>query len=573
MSKTPEKQIVLTEEVKNQAQIQMMKTGDGSIGLNICHMIQSRFRVLYLQTAEERRAIEFFTYLANFRGATFWQWDCDRGLLDARTKKQETASNAEVHSEPTALLAYIIEKAKFDHQQIDAGRTTDEKIILLLDFHEFLEVPQVQRKIKEFSDEVSQITLVIVSPVFTCPPTLEKYVTLLDFPVPSKAELKTALGNLLADGNLRKKLPTLVTQAEKEEEELIQAVSGLSITEAENAFAMSIVKEKKFNIKTILNEKRQTIRKSGVLEYCTPRFTMDQVGGLGYLKEWLVTRKLAFKEDAREFGLPAPKGVLILSPPGCGKSMICSAIASMYEMPYLKMDFGSIFSAYVGDSEKNLRLALKMAEAISPAVLQLDEIEKAIGGGASSNQTDGGVTGRVIGTTLTWMQDKVHPVFIVATANSIKGIPPEFMRAGRFDEIFFIDLPGIHERMEIASAILIKKGRNPEEFDTAKIANKCPNYTAVEIEKGIDNALFVAFAENKRKLTTDDILEQLSLFHPLYDSRKEEIEEIRKWALGDNGKGGRAVLANSVNDSVASPNAKPGKRVLDVETFVNQLEI
>ena len=205
-------------------------------------------------------------------------------------------------------------------------------------------------------------------------------------------------------------------------------------------------------------------------------------------------RKLAFKEDAAQFGLPAPKGVLLVGCPGTGKSMTCDALATIYDMPLLRLDFGAIFSSHVGESEANVRRCLATAEAISPAILWIDEVEKGISGVASSNQSDGGTTSRVFGTLLTWMQDKNAPVFVICTANDVLGIPPEFMRAGRFDEIFFLDLPDEDQRVEVAEKLILRKKRDPKNFDLLAIAKASVNYSPAEIEKGIDNALFVGYS-------------------------------------------------------------------------------
>lgn len=228
-----------------------------------------------------------------------------------------------------------------------------------------------------------------------------------------------------------------------------------------------------------------------------------------------------------------------------GKSLTCEALASYYEMPLLRLDLGAIFAAHVGESEANIRLAIKTAEAVAPTILWLDEIEKGIGGVQSSNQTDGGVTNRVFGTLLTWLQEKENPVFVAATANNVLGIPPEFMRAGRFDEIFFLDLPDADQRFDITEKLFLKKKRDPKNFDIQKIVDASDHYSPVEIEKAINNALFVAFADGKRELNSDDIASELGKFQPLYNSRKEDIENMRTWALGGEGNGGRARLANS----------------------------
>lgn len=251
-----------------------------------------------------------------------------------------------------------------------------------------------------------------------------------------------------------------------------------------------------------------------------------------------------------------------------GKSMTCDALASYYNMPLLRLDVGSIFSSLVGESEQNMRNVVKISEAIAPCILWIDEIEKGIGGVKSSNQTDSGVTSRVFGTLLTWMQEKLAPVFVVCTGNNTCDIPAEFMRAGRFDEIFFVDLPSTEQREEVIECILLRKKRNPEEFDIKTIASQCENYSPAEIEKVINNALFVAYSDNKRPLETKDILGEIGKFQPLYNTKREDIEHMRKWALGEDGVGGRAVLANSPkSQSIAKPVINSARRKLDIEEF------
>lgn len=549
---------------REKAKKRMLSTGDGSIGKDINHMIQSRFKIIYVRTQEEKRVIDFFRDLSVYRGADLYQWDCDRGLLNSETKKQISSEDSEVHDNPTAVLAHIVDHAQKQSKLIFQKKHTDETIYMLLDFHIFLDgIPQIERKLKEFCDVVSSCVIVVVSPVFNCPPTLEKELTLVDFPVPSYNEIKESLLTIAKE--ISNKLPHAYKQAKEQEEDLVKAASGLTLTEAGNAFAMTIVRDRKFVIQTILDEKKQMIRKGGILEYRDSLFTMDDLGGLDTLKDWLKLRRLAFREDARQFGLPAPKGLLIIGIPGTGKSMACDALADLYQMPLLRLDFGAIFSAHVGESEQNIRQCLQTAEAISPSILWIDEVEKGIGGVESSNATDGGVTSRVFGTMLTWMQDKREPVFVVCTANNIAGIPPEFMRAGRFDEIFFIDLPNEEQREEVVEKLLSRKNRNPEEFDIDAIVSASVNYTPVEIEKGIDNALFVAYADGKRKVYTEDVVTQLGLFHPLYNSRREDIQRMREWALGKDGVGGRAVLANSRSPDDQTQAVSDVNRMIDLD--------
>jgi SpoVK/Ycf46/Vps4 family AAA+-type ATPase len=442
----------------------------------------------------------------------------------------------------------VVDQARVDNQVMrdKKSRARNGYIYVFYDLHHFMHdrgVPKIERMLKEFSSIPSACTIVIVSHAFICPPGLRSETTVIDFPYPSKNELRRSLQAIVRDIPIQ--FPAALKSAQTREEDLLNAVSGLTLNEAENAFAKTLVKHKDFNIQTILDEKKQLIRKNGILECRDPRFHFEQIGGLEALKQWLQLRKEAFTEDATKFGLDCPKGLLLVGTPGCGKSMTCDALASYYEMPLLRLDMGAIFSSLVGESEQNMRNVIKIAEAVAPAVLWVDEVEKGIGGVKSSNLTDSGVTNRVFGTLLTWMQEKTVPVFVVCTANSVMDIPPEFMRAGRVDEIFFVDLPDSQQRYEVVECLLLRKRRNPDEFNIAEIVKASENYSPAEIEKGIGNALFTAFADARREPTTKDVVEELGKFQPLYNSRREDIDAMRRWALGEGGSGGRAVLANA----------------------------
>lgn len=557
-------EILLTDTIIEEAREKCMKTGDGRVGPKINYMLKSRFQILYIRTPEELRVIKFFQNLSKFRGIDLFQWDVDRGLLVSSTKEQVVSEDSEVNDGVApAILAHIIDHATKHNSMINKKKKPKEVVYLLLDYHMFLGGdPTVDRKLKEFTEIVSAITIVIIAPVLVCPPTLDKTITLIDFPVPSYSEIKSVLDEMSAD--VVKYCPQAVKEVSENEEELIKAVSGLTIPEAENAFAMSIVSKQSFDIPTILDEKKQMIQKGGILQYYEPRFTFDDVGGLDTLKDWLDLRRLAFKQDATEFGLSMPKGILIFGIPGSGKSLVCEALASAYEMPLLRLDFGAVFSSHVGESEQNIRQVLQVSGSISPCILWIDEVEKGIGGVESSNATDGGVTSRVFGTMLTWMQDKTDPVFVVCTANNVLSLPPEFMRAGRFDEIFFIDLPNDEQREEVIEKLLGRKKRDAYQFDLDLIVSASENYTPVEIEKGINNALFVAYANGKREVVTSDIVNELKKFPPLYNSRHEEIQAMREWSLGKEGKGGRAILANSrhrLNTSSQISSPEPQKDI------------
>jgi SpoVK/Ycf46/Vps4 family AAA+-type ATPase len=276
-------------------------------------------------------------------------------------------------------------------------------------------------------------------------------------------------------------------------------------------------------------EKKKLIRKSGLLEYYDFSESIDSVGGLDKLKDWLKQRGMAFTQKARDFGLPEPKGMLLLGVQGCGKSLAAKAASSLWRLPLLKLDMGKIFDAYLGSSEKNIREAIKIAEALSPNILWLDEIDKAFSGMGSKQSGDFGVSARVLGTFLTWMQEKTSPVFVLATANNIENLPPELLRKGRFDEIFFVDLPTDDERNNIFKIHFNKRKRNPDSFNIPGLVEKTKGFTGAEIEQLIISGLYRAFAED-REIEDKDIFNEIEETVPLSVTYKEHIASLRKWA-------------------------------------------
>jgi len=248
------------------------------------------------------------------------------------------------------------------------------------------------------------------------------------------------------------------------------------------------------------------------------------------LKEWMGQRTSSFNEEAKRYGLPEPKGILLLGVQGCGKSLIAKSIASLWKLPLLRLDVGKIFAGIVGSSEENMRKAIRVAESVAPCILWIDELEKGFSGTQSSGQSDGGTTSRVFGTFLTWMQDKKAATFVVATSNDVTALPPELLRKGRFDEIFFIDLPSAEERMAIFNIHLRKRKRNPDDFDLARLAAATPGFSGAEIEACVVDALYDAFDDDGKELTTDSIVQAAHHTVPLSMTMRERIEDLREWA-------------------------------------------
>jgi SpoVK/Ycf46/Vps4 family AAA+-type ATPase len=317
-------------------------------------------------------------------------------------------------------------------------------------------------------------------------------------------------------------------------ERLLQAALGLTLGEAENVFAKIIVKEERLSgedVNEVFAEKQQIIRKSGLLEYYATNENFSNVGGMGVLKDWLDKRSLAFSAEARAFGLPPPKGILMLGVQGCGKSLCAKAVSTQWQLPLLRFDMGRMFGSLVGSSEENVRRAIAVAESVAPAVLWVDEIDKAFAGSQGSGATDGGTTARVFGTFLTWLSEKTAPVFVVATANDISQLPPELLRKGRLDEIFFVDLPGEEERAEVFRIHITKRGREAAEFDIADLASRTRDFSGAEIEEVINSALYDAFYD-KAQLRTEHILKAVAETVPLAKTMDEQIGRLRSWAEG-----------------------------------------
>jgi SpoVK/Ycf46/Vps4 family AAA+-type ATPase len=359
---------------------------------------------------------------------------------------------------------------------------------------------------------------------------LEKEITVLTFPLPSREDLGALLDGIIAE--IQPQVAIDMDQGGRQR--LLQAALGLTLGEAENVFAKIIVKNQKLtgdDVNDVFAEKQQIIRKNGLLEYCTTAETFSNIGGLAVLKDWLDKRAAAFTDEARAFGLPAPKGILLLGVQGCGKSLCAKAVSTQWRLPLLRFDMGRMFGSLIGSSEENVRRAIGVAESVAPAILWVDEIDKAFAGAQGSAMSDGGTTARVFGTFLTWLSEKAAPVFVVATGNDISQLPPELLRKGRLDEIFFVDLPGEEERQEIFRIHLAKRGRDPLAFDLAACAVASRECSGAEIEEAVISALYDAFYA-REQLNSRHILATLAQTVPLARTMDEQIDRLRRWAEG-----------------------------------------
>jgi ATPase family associated with various cellular activities (AAA) len=383
--------------------------------------------------------------------------------------------------------------------------------------------------------------IIILTPSTDVPPELTNHATVLELPLPDREEIAGILDAAIDalpefendnNGNPDPTKPLRANAAPNgTRNAAIDAAVGLSGEEAAACYARSLVQLRKIDPKTVAGEKRRIIARERVLEWYDPiPGGLDAVGGLENLKEWLLARSAAYSPKAREYGLPAPKGALLAGVPGCGKSLIAKAIATAWGVPLLRLDLGALKSKFVGDSEGNLRKALSVIEAIGRCVVWLDEIEKALQG-ATSGSADGGVSADALGTILSWMQERQGEAFVIATANDVSGLPPELLRKGRFDEIWWVDLPTPEERLAIIQAALKSHGRDPKKVGAlTSVAEQCEEFTGSEIAAIVPDALFTAFNDGAREITTDDLLSVAKKVVPLSKTAAEKIKRLRDWA-------------------------------------------
>jgi ATP-dependent 26S proteasome regulatory subunit len=478
-------------------------------------LIRARYPLLYLVSYEEARLDAVLEELARVHGKQLLSWSVTRGLRGATG----AAPAAEATREPLAAIAAV-------------EKLSDPSLVVLKDFHPFLSDPSTVRALRELAHGLKSTytTVILLSPVLVIPPELEKELTVLDVPLPTAADLIGLLKEIVTV--LREGKRAEVDLTRENAEQLVKSAMGLTLSEAENAFARAVANDGRLDaddVALVLEEKRQVIRKSGLLEYHPASSQLADVGGLDGLKTWLARRQAAFGEAARRFGLPEPRGLLLLGVQGCGKSLTAKAIAGAWRLPLLRLDIGRIFSGLIGSSEENLRKAIRVAESVAPVVLWVDEIEKALSGSASSGMSDGGVAARLFGALLTWLAEKTAPVFVVATANRIDQLPPELLRKGRFDEIFFVDLPAVPERREIFAIHLRRRGRKPEAYDLARLAELATGFSGAEIEQAVLSALYDAFAA-QLELGQAHLEAAVTESFPLATTMREEIERTRAWA-------------------------------------------
>lgn len=471
--------------------------------------IRARYPLLYLHTPEETRALDLIVGMSRRRGNLVYTWSRASGirLLDA----QGGGKSISDITDPLGVLRWY-------------EGIPEKSLLVLLDYHAYFKEPTLVRKLRELGHQLKESpkNIIILSGVLTIPPELGKELTILDLPLPSTEEIRSVVGRAAEEFGI----PISTNQNDL----IVEAAKGLTSEELENVLAKSLVECGHLDKAMILQEKRQIVRKSGLVDYIsTDREHAAEVGGLQLLKEWLSVRRRMMNPETRNAKLPLPKGILLVGIPGCGKSLTAMTVAREWELPLLRLDLGRVFSGLVGSSESNARSALAVCEAVSPCVLWIDEIEKGLSGIKSSGQSDGGTTSRVFGTLLTWMQEKTAPVFVVATANDISQLPPELLRKGRFDEIFFVDLPTQSEREDVLQIHLNRLETAVDPLALKQCAELTEGFSGSELEQAIVSALYLAFAENQ-VLTGRHLVQAISETVPLSQTMRDRIEGLRQWA-------------------------------------------
>jgi hypothetical protein len=488
-------------------------------------LLRARYSILYIPTREEERVEATIAQCAQAQGnRAVYIWDFVDGYQGNPNDVGFGRRN------PLQALEFI-EKLP----------TSAAAVFVLRDFHRFLEDVSVARKLRNLARLLKSQpkNIIIISPQLTIPEDLGEVMTVVEFPLPTLSDIKTEVEHLLRP--LQNSLEPRVL------DELVRSCQGLSMERIRRVLARSIATHGKFqpeDIDLILEEKRQTIRQTQILDFYPASAKISDIGGLDNLKDWLLKRGGAFSERARQYGLPHPRGLLLVGIQGTGKSLTAKAIAHHWHLPLLRLDVGRLFAGLVGESESRTRQMIQIAEALAPCVLWVDEIDKAFAG--LDGKGDSGTTSRVFGTFVTWLAEKTSPVFVVATANNIQALPPEMLRRGRLDEIFFVGLPSQAERKAIFAVHLSRlRPHNLSHYDLDRLAYETPDFSGAEIEQTLIEAMHIGFSQN-RDFTNDDILEAASQVIPLARTAQEQIQRLQEWAAS-----GKARLA-SQQDSFSS---------------------
>lgn len=481
-------------------------------------LLRACYPLLYIPTTEEERVETAIADCGQRLGKrAIYIWDFVEGY-------QDNPNNENIGKRNPLQALEFVEKLP---DQVGG-------IFILRDFHRFLEDVSIARKLRNLARRLKSQpkNVVILSPQLQIPTDLAEVLTVVDFPLPTNPEIKTEIQRLLATTG-QSLNPKLL-------DDLARAAQGLSLERIRRVLTRCLASHSQIeadDVELMLAEKRQSIRQTQILDFYPATEQINDIGGLDNLKDWLLRRGGAFSERARSYGLPYPRGLLLVGIQGTGKSLTAKAISHHWHLPLLRLDVGRLFGGLVGESESRTRQMISLAEALAPCVLWIDEIDKAFSG--VDSRGDGGTSSRVFGTFITWLAEKSSPVFVVATANNIQTLPPEMLRKGRFDEIFFVGLPAQVEREAIFNVHLSHlRPHHLKEYDIKRLAYETPDFSGAEIEQTLIEAMHIGFSQN-RDFTTDDILEAASQIIPLARTAQEQIQFLQDWAAA-----GKARLAN-----------------------------
>jgi len=446
-------------------------------------------------------------------------WSITTGIRNAEDPTDQVGPE-----DPIAALEFVASYGVTEEKPYG-----EAAVFVFLDLHPYFQSdPRPTRALRDVLAGLTntQRSLIVLSPVLAVPEECKRQVAVVDWDLPVLDELTGMLDDFIADLS-----DAVECNLNGDHEQIARALCGLTEFQAQSVLATAVIATGRLDadaVEFIISEKARLIRESGLLEFYQPT-DLPEIGGLDLLKSYLSRRRRSFSDEAKEYGIQTPRGLLLVGVPGTGKSLAAKTLAKLWKLPLIRLDIGALMGSLVGQSEANLRQALKVAESASPCILWLDEIEKALSGIRSSGVSDGGTTARVFGSLLTWMQERTNPVYVVATSNDVSALPPELLRAGRIDDIMFTDLPNAIERAEIWDIHIAKVGRVPERFDVGTLVTISDGYTGAEIEVAVGDALHQGF-DNDREIVTDDLIAAIRARIPLTVTMREQIDELRDWA-------------------------------------------
>ena len=568
--------------VGTEAKIVREQVAAGQIDMNPLErlkvLINSSTPIVIMETVEELRAVSLVRAACSELNMAVFEWTIADGLV--RSGSNAPAVPAQPYARAAAIPQGNSEGDRLTRSLMTSFATdaaaapkasvynstdpvqalanletmTVEAVFILKDFHRHMDNPVVVRRLRDVGQKFSanRRTLVLTAPSVDMPPELASLVEFLDLPLPDQPRLREIIREtytrLAGTHTLKLQLDANGVDA------MAANLRGLTEEEADRAISQTLVAHLALSadcITDVLDAKKSLLKRSEMLEFVEAKDNMASVGGLENLKNWLRQRQGAWDDHARDFGLEAPKGVIILGVQGCGKSLCARAVAGEWKLPLVKFDTAAVYDKFIGETEKRIQKVFKVAEGLAPCVLWIDELERVFAGsGPDSASADAGVSARLLASFLSWMQDRKAPVFVAATCNNVTVLPPELIRKGRFDELFFVDLPNTAERKQIFAIQLTKRKRNPADYDLEKITEAAKGFSGAEIESAVQGAMYAAFsrdaacrvspAASKQDLRTEDLLAALSSTVPLSITRAEEIAELRDWAKD------RAVWASAL---------------------------